>query len=73
MFLIQEFLEHLRDCGTMAVTSDHIYIAAGQTALGFKVEDGDQDITLEVPQVVKGQESKWGYLAIVGRSDIWIR
>ncbi|MCD6598936.1 MAG: PQQ-binding-like beta-propeller repeat protein, partial [Bacteroidales bacterium] len=56
----------LRDCGTMAVASDHIYIAAGQTALGFKVEDGDQDITLEVPQVVKGQESKWGYLAIVG-------
>jgi len=56
----------LRDCGTMAVTSDHIYIAAGQTALGFKVEDGDQDITLEAPQVIPGQESKWGYLAIVG-------
>jgi len=56
----------LRDCGTMAVTSDHIYIAAGQSALGFKVEDGDQDITLEAPQVVPGQESKWGYLAIVG-------
>lgn len=55
----------LRDCGTMAVTSDHIYIAAGQTALGFKVEDGDQDITLEAPQVILGQESKWGYLAIV--------
>ncbi len=55
----------LRDCGTMAVTDDHVYIAAGQSALGFKVENGDQDIVLEAPQVVPGQESKWGYLAIV--------
>ncbi len=55
----------LRDCGTMAVTEDHVYIAAGQAALGFKVADGDQDIALEAPQVVPGQESKWGYLSIV--------
>jgi len=55
----------LRDCGTMAVTDDHIYIAAGQAALGFEVANGDQNITLEAPQVIPGQESKWGYLAVV--------
>ncbi len=55
----------LRDCGTMAVTGDHIYIAAGQAALGFKVANGDQDLALEAPQVIPGQQSKWGYLAIV--------
>lgn len=55
----------LKDCGTMAVTDDHIYVAAGQTALGLKVEDGEQDIVLEVPQLVQGQDSKWGYLSIV--------
>jgi outer membrane protein assembly factor BamB len=55
----------LRDCGTMAVATDYIYIAAGQTALGFNVENGKQDIILEAPQLIPGQESKWGYLAIV--------
>jgi len=55
----------LRDCGTMAVTSDHIYIAAGQSALGLRVENGEQDITLEVPQLIDGQDSKWGYLSVV--------
>jgi outer membrane protein assembly factor BamB len=55
----------LRDCGTMAVTDDHVYIAAGHAALGFKVENGDQDITLEAPQVIPGQDSKWGYLSVI--------
>ncbi len=55
----------LKDCGTMAVTDDHIYVAAGQTALGLKVENGEQNIVLEAPQLVQGQNSKWGYLSIV--------
>jgi len=55
----------LKDCGTMAVTDDHIYIAAGEAALGLKVENGEQDIILETPQLIDGQNSKWGYLAIV--------
>jgi outer membrane protein assembly factor BamB/ubiquinone/menaquinone biosynthesis C-methylase UbiE len=55
----------LKDCGTMAVTDDYIYIAAGEAALGFNVKNGDQEITLETPQLVEGQNSKWGYLSIV--------
>lgn len=55
----------LKDCGTMAVADDYIYIAAGQTALGLNVENGEQEIILEVPQLVQGQDSKWGYLSIV--------
>ncbi len=55
----------LKDCGTMAVADDYIYIAAGQTALGLNVETGVQEIVLEAPQLVQGQDSKWGYLSLV--------
>ena len=55
----------LKDCGTMAVTDDYIYVAAGQTALGFNVETGKQELVLEAPQLVEGQDSKWGYVALV--------
>ena len=55
----------LKDCGTMAVAEDYIYVAAGQNALGLNVETGVQEIVLEAPQLVQGQDSKWGYLALV--------
>ncbi len=55
----------LKDCGTIAVADDYIYIAAGQAALGLKVENGEQEIVLEAPQLISGQDSKWGYLALV--------
>lgn len=55
----------LKDCGTMAVADDYIYVAAGQTALGFNVETGKQEVVLEAPQLVDGQDSKWGYVALV--------
>ncbi len=55
----------LKDCGTMAVADDYVYVAAGQTALGFNVETGKQEVVLEAPQLVEGQDSKWGYVALV--------
>jgi len=32
--------------------------------LGLKVENGKQEIVLEAPQLISGQDSKWGYVAI---------
>ncbi len=55
----------LKDCGTMAVADDYMYVAAGQVALGLNVENGTQELVLEAPQLKVGQDSKWGYLAIV--------
>jgi len=57
----------LKDCGTMAVADDYIYVAAGQAALALSVENGKQEIVLESPQLIPGQDSKWGYLAIDGK------
>jgi len=55
----------LKDCGTMALADDYVYVAAGEVALGLNVENGNQDLVLEAPQIIPGQNSKWGYLAVV--------
>ncbi len=55
----------MKDCGTIAVADDYIYVATEQTALGFNVKNGKQEVVLEAPQLIPGQNSKWGYVAVV--------
>ena len=56
----------LKDTGHMAVTTDLIYIATHDNCLGINVDDGAVNVTLNVPQLISGQNRQWGYLALSG-------
>jgi len=55
----------IRDCGHAAVTSDILYIAAGNRCLALDTLTGKTLRTIPVP-VRDGSEQEWGYLATAG-------
>jgi outer membrane protein assembly factor BamB len=55
----------LKDCGTMAVTDDYLYIATENTCRALDVVSGDYTFTLQAPQLIAGENRDWGYTAVV--------
>ncbi|MCK5001059.1 MAG: PQQ-binding-like beta-propeller repeat protein, partial [Anaerohalosphaera sp.] len=54
------------DAGSMVVDDDNLYVVAGDKCLGFDVETGKESLTHNMPQLVEGQASEWGYIAYDG-------
>jgi len=56
----------LRDCGNAALADDYLYIAAGDGCLALDVKTGKSALTLDLPQLIQGEERVWGYIATLG-------
>ena len=54
------------DCGSMAVDGQFLYVAARDKCFGFDVRTGEQRFTCTMPQLIKDEPHKWGYIAYNG-------
>jgi len=53
----------MNDCGNMCVADDVIYIANNDKCWALNVADGNREKVFDVPQIISGQKSYWGYIA----------
>lgn len=53
----------LKDYGQMVLTNEYIYIAAQDECWAIDVEKGQIVNKLKAPQIITGEERKWGYLS----------
>ncbi|SVD20360.1 uncharacterized protein METZ01_LOCUS373214, partial [marine metagenome] len=56
----------MRDCGSMAVGDDFIYVASGSECLALKVRTGEVSRRISIPDETLATSHEWGYLAKVG-------
>ncbi|NQT03390.1 MAG: PQQ-binding-like beta-propeller repeat protein [Planctomycetes bacterium] len=54
------------DCGSMAVDSRFLYLAAEDKCLGFDVNTGQRRITYKMPQLISSEPRQWGLVAYTG-------
>jgi len=54
------------DSGSMAVDEDLLYIVAEDKCHGFDVETGRVRLAHQMPQLIKDEPRRWGYIAYAG-------
>ncbi len=55
----------LKDCGYMVVDNDYLYVTQEDQCHAFRVEDGQEEVTLSAPQIDTDIRKDWGYIASV--------
>ena len=53
----------MRDCGSMAVDDDFIYVASGSNCLALEVGTGRVDVRYTIPDKAMANTHEWGYVA----------
>ncbi|MBO93547.1 MAG: hypothetical protein CMI32_01440 [Opitutales bacterium] len=56
----------MRDCGSMAVDDDFLYVASGAQCLALKVRTGEVSRRISIPDETLATSHEWGYVAKVG-------
>jgi outer membrane protein assembly factor BamB len=56
----------LKNCGSMALGDDLLYVAAGGRSVGFEVASGRQAVSFAMPNTSPGDGREWGYIAAAG-------
>jgi len=54
-----------RDCGHLVITSDYVYLAAGEKCVGLDVATGELSLSFDTPQLGETTGRYWGYVASV--------
>ena len=55
-----------RNCGSMAVTEEYLYVASGHRCVAFDVASGEKKLVLSIPEGLAGGQCEWGYVASEG-------
>jgi len=58
----------MRDCGSMALASDQLYVVAGDQCLAFDVQSGKQSRQFSASELARVSSCDWGYVAQIGDS-----
>jgi outer membrane protein assembly factor BamB len=52
-----------KNCGSMVVTEDYLYVAAADRCVGFEVDSGEKELAFAIPANVAVDACEWGYVA----------
>jgi outer membrane protein assembly factor BamB len=52
-----------KNCGSMAVTDEYLYVAAADRCVAFDVASGRKKLKLAIPAPLASEKCEWGYVA----------